>query len=126
MTRCRFAQFHLIARGERTLELFGGRCECKPNGKRDWNQSGRKSSFVRRNAQRIPDQRRTVAAFRVSSDEPLPFVDIELHQAFVPHFQEERLTSFLIHDIGAFHDLVDFEWLFAERAQDLFSIIQHG
>jgi hypothetical protein len=26
--------------------------------------------------------------FRVSSDEPLPFVDIEHHQAFVPHFQE--------------------------------------
>jgi hypothetical protein len=52
-------------------------------------------------------------------------VDIELHQAFVSHFQQEGLASFLIHDIGAFHDLVDFERLLAERAQDIFSIIQH-
>jgi hypothetical protein len=81
---------------------------------------------VRRNAQRSLISAGRSPQFRVSSDEPLPFLDIQLHQAFVPHFQEERLTSFLIHDIGAFHDLVDFEWLFAERAQDLFSIIQHG
>ena len=40
-----------------------------------------------------------------SSDEPSPFVDIELHQAFVSHFQQQGLASFLIHDIGAFHDL---------------------
>jgi hypothetical protein len=71
------------------------------------------------------DQRRTVAAICVSSDEPSPFVDIELHQAFVSHFQQEGLASFLIRDIGAFHDLVDFERLLAERAQDIFSIIQH-
>jgi hypothetical protein len=64
--------------------------------------------------------------FRESSDEPSPFVDIELHQAFVSHFQEEGLASFLIHDIGAFHDFVDFERLLAKRAQDIFSIIQHG
>jgi hypothetical protein len=63
--------------------------------------------------------------FRESSDEPSPFVDIELHQAFVSHFQQEGLASFLVHDIGAFHDLVDFERLLAERAQDIFSIIQH-
>jgi hypothetical protein len=63
--------------------------------------------------------------FRESSDEPPPFVDIELHQAFVSHFQQERLASFLIRDIGAFHDLVHFERLLAERAQDIFSIIQH-
>jgi hypothetical protein len=60
-----------------------------------------------------------------SSDEPSPFVDIELHQAFVSHFQQQGLASFLIHDIGAFHDFVDFERLLAERAQDIFSIIQH-
>jgi hypothetical protein len=71
------------------------------------------------------DQRRTVAAICVSSDEPSPFVDIELHQAFVSHFQQEGLASFLIRDIGTFHDLVDFERLLAERAQDIFSIIQH-
>jgi hypothetical protein len=52
-------------------------------------------------------------------------VDVELHQAFVSHFQKEGLASFLIHDIGAFHDFVDFERLLAERAQDIFSIIQH-
>ena len=62
---------------------------------------------------------------RASSDKPSPAVNIELHQAFVSHFQQEGLASFLIHEIGAFHDLVDFEWLFAERAQDIFSIIQH-
>jgi hypothetical protein len=52
-------------------------------------------------------------------------VDIELHQAFVSHFQQERLASFFIHDIGAFHDLVHFERLLAERSQNIFSIIQH-
>jgi hypothetical protein len=52
-------------------------------------------------------------------------VDIELHQAFVSHFQQEGLASFLIYNIGALHDLVDLEWLLAERAQDFFSIIQH-
>jgi hypothetical protein len=52
-------------------------------------------------------------------------VDIELHQTFVPHFQQEGLASFLIHDIGAFHDFVDFERFLAERAQDILSIIQH-
>jgi hypothetical protein len=60
-----------------------------------------------------------------SSDEPSPFVDIELHQAFVSHFQQEGLASFFIHNIGAFHDLVHFERLLAERVQDIFSIIQH-
>jgi hypothetical protein len=52
-------------------------------------------------------------------------VDIETDQTFVAHFQKEGLASFLIHDIGALHDLVDFERLLAERAQDFFSIIQH-
>ena len=60
-----------------------------------------------------------------SRDDPSPFVDIELHQAFRSHFQQEGLAGFLIHDIGALHDLVDFQRLLAERAQDIFSIIQH-
>jgi hypothetical protein len=63
--------------------------------------------------------------FHSSSDEPAPFVNIELHQAFVSHFQQKGLASFFIHDIGAFHDLVHFERLLAERTQDIFSIIQH-
>src|ERR1700730_8539559 len=62
---------------------------------------------------------------RGSSDEPSPFVNIEFHQAFVSHFQQQGLAGLLIHDIGPFHDLVDFERLLAERAQDIFSIIQH-
>jgi hypothetical protein len=52
-------------------------------------------------------------------------VYIELHQAFVSHFQQEGLASFFIHHIGAFHNLVHFERLFAERIQNIFSIIQH-
>jgi hypothetical protein len=52
-------------------------------------------------------------------------VNIELHQAFVSHFQQEGLASFFIHNIGAFHDLVRFERLLAKRPQDIFSISQH-
>ena len=52
-------------------------------------------------------------------------MDIELHQAFVSHFQQEGLANFFIQDIGAFHDLAHFERLLAERTQDIFSIIQH-
>src|SRR6202795_1349144 len=61
--------------------------------------------------------------FHGSCDQPSPLVNIEFHQAFVSHFQQEGLAGFLIRDIGAFHDLVDFERLLAERAQDIFSII---
>jgi len=57
------------------------------------------------------------------SYEPSPTVNIELHQAFVSRFKQEGLTSFFIHDIGAFHDLS--ERLLAERTQDIFSIIEH-
>jgi hypothetical protein len=59
------------------------------------------------------------------SDEPSSFVNIELYQTFASHFQQEGLAGFLIHDIGAFHDLIDFERLLAERAQDILSVIQH-
>ena len=52
-------------------------------------------------------------------------MDIELDQTFVAHFQKEGLASFRIRDIGALHDLVDCKRLLAERAQDIFSIIQH-
>jgi len=50
-------------------------------------------------------------------------VNIELYQTFVSHFQEEDLASFLVQDIGAFHDLIDFEWLLTQRAQDILSVI---
>jgi len=52
-------------------------------------------------------------------------MDIELDQTLVAHLQKEGLASFRIRDIGALHDLVDCERLLVERAQDIFSIIQH-
>jgi len=60
-----------------------------------------------------------------SLDKPPPAVNIEFHQAFVSHFQQERLAHFFFHDVGTFHNLIDFERLLAERPQDIFSIIQH-
>jgi hypothetical protein len=63
--------------------------------------------------------------FRGSSDEPSPIVNIEFHQTFVAHFQKEGLAGFLIHDIGALHDLVDFERLLAEDIEDILPIVQH-
>jgi hypothetical protein len=35
------------------------------------------------------------------------------------------LTSFLVGDVGSFHNLIDFEGLLAERVQNILSIIQH-
>ena len=52
-------------------------------------------------------------------------MNIEFHQTFAAHFQKEGLADFLIHDIGAFHDLVDFKRPLAERIEDILSIIQH-
>jgi hypothetical protein len=57
------------------------------------------------------------------SEEPSSFVNIELYQTFVSHFQQKGLAGFLIHDIGAFHDLIDFKRLLAERAQYILSVI---
>jgi hypothetical protein len=57
------------------------------------------------------------------SEEPSSFVNIELYQTFASHFQQKGLAGFLIHDIGAFHDLIDFERLLAERVQDILSVI---
>jgi hypothetical protein len=53
-------------------------------------------------------------------------VNIELDQTLASHLQQQGLADFLIPDIGAFHDLMDFERLFAQRAQDILSVIQHG
>ncbi len=64
----------------------------------------------------VPWRRWTARNLINHSDEPLPFVNIELHQTFVSHFQQEGLARLLIHKIGAFHDLVQFERLLAERA----------
>jgi hypothetical protein len=51
-------------------------------------------------------------------------VNIEFHQTLVTHFQEEGLAGFLIRDVGASHDLEEFERLFTKRIQDVFSVIQ--
>ena len=56
---------------------------------------------------------------------PSAAMNIEFHNALVSHFQQEGLASFLVHDIGALHDFVNFERLLAKRSQDIFSIIQH-
>jgi hypothetical protein len=63
--------------------------------------------------------------FRGSFDVPPPIVNIEFHQTFAAHFQKEGLADFFIYDIGAFHDLVDFERPLAEHIQDILPIIQH-
>jgi hypothetical protein len=47
-------------------------------------------------------------------------VNVEFHQTFAAHFQKQRLAGFLIHDIGAFHDLVDLE-RFSRSAFRIFS-----
>jgi hypothetical protein len=73
----------------------------------------------------LKERLRLLLSQRGSSDQPSPLVNIEFHQAFVAHFQQEGLAGLLIHDIGPFHDLIDFERLLAERAQDILSIIQH-
>jgi hypothetical protein len=83
------------------------------------------SVIFNRSARHLDGIARTVAAISGNNDEPSPFVDIELHQALVAHFQQEGLANFFTHDIGAFHNLVRFERLLAERTQDIFSIIQH-
>src|SRR6476620_1019944 len=62
---------------------------------------------------------------RRSSDEPLPLVDVELHSAFISHFQQQRLASFLIRDIRTLHYFEDLERLFAKRAQNFLAILQH-
>jgi hypothetical protein len=51
---------------------------------------------------------------RGSGDEPLAFVNVELHCAFIPHFQQKRLARFLIRDIRALHYLEDLLRLFAQ------------
>jgi hypothetical protein len=57
---------------------------------------------------------------------PSAAMNIEFHNALVSHFQQERLASFLVQDIGSSHDLTNLERLFVQSAQDIVSIIQHA
>jgi hypothetical protein len=50
----------------------------------------------------------------LSTDQPLPFVDVEFHGAFIPHPQQERPTRFFVRHIRASHDFVDFQRFLAE------------
>jgi hypothetical protein len=60
-----------------------------------------------------------------SADEPSALVNVKFHQPFIPHLQQQGLAGFLVPDIGALHDLVDFKRLLAEGFQDILPIIQH-
>jgi hypothetical protein len=60
-----------------------------------------------------------------SSYEPLTFVNVELHGAFIPHFQQQRLASFLTWDIRTLHYLKDLMRLFAQCTQDFIPISEH-
>jgi hypothetical protein len=58
-----------------------------------------------------------------SSKMPSAAMNIEFHNALVSHFQQERLASFFVHDIGSSHDLTNLERPFVQSAQDIVSII---
>ncbi|MCA6110459.1 hypothetical protein [Bradyrhizobium cenepequi] len=98
----------------------------KPAGRLRSPPRQRQFGNVSLSAQRIFCDQCWTGAICESSDEPAPLMDIELDQAFLSHFQQKRLASFLIHDISTFHDFVDFERLLTERVQDIFAIIQHN
>jgi hypothetical protein len=52
-------------------------------------------------------------------------VDVEFHQSFITHFQQEGLACLLIWDIGTLHNLEKLEGLLPKRIQNFLSIIQH-
>jgi hypothetical protein len=66
------------------------------------------------------------ATVSASSENPSAAVNIEFHSALVSHLQQEGLASFLVRNIGPFHDLMNLERLFAQSAQDILAIIQHA
>jgi hypothetical protein len=49
-----------------------------------------------------------------SRSEPIPFVDIELHDAVVTHLQQQRLAIVLILYVYALHDFESFQRLFTK------------
>jgi hypothetical protein len=52
-------------------------------------------------------------------------MDVEFHDAFIPHFQQQGLARFIVDDVGALFYLEGLEGLFAKCTQYMFSIIQH-
>ena len=75
---------------------------------------------------KLPRSRHWLVYDRASSEKPSAAVNIEFHSTLVSHFQQERLASFLVRNIGSSHDLMNLERLFAQSAQDIVSIIQHA
>jgi hypothetical protein len=61
-----------------------------------------------------------------SHDRPIALVNIELYQTFLAHLQQDGLASFVVDDVRAPFNLKGLERLFAQRAQNMFSIVQHG
>ena len=65
--------------------------------RQDVDVTGASASYVRFEQtgmrSECSDPRWTIAAISRSSDQPSPFVDIELHQTFVSHFQQEGLQK---------------------------------
>ena len=64
--------------------------------------------------------------FCSSSEKPSAAVNIEFYSTLISHLQQKGLASFLVRNIGASHDLMNLERLFAQSAQDFRSIIQHA
>jgi hypothetical protein len=67
--------------------------------------------------------------------QPLADTELDHLSAVLERFGDKRsmnleqldgLASFLIHDIGAPHDLTHRECLLAKRAQNILSIVQHN
>jgi hypothetical protein len=75
-----------------------------------------------------PDRRQKAffGIFCASFKKPLAAVNIEFHNTLVSHFQQEGLASFLVRNIGSFHDLIDLERLFAQSTQNFVALIEHA
>src|ERR1700742_1098163 len=85
----------------------------------------RKRRKILREAGKAAHAPGSVGALRDLRQMPTAAVNIEFHNTLVPHFQQKRLASFLVRDIGALHDLMDLERLFAQGTQDIVAVIQH-
>jgi hypothetical protein len=58
----------------------------------------------------------------LSPNEPTPTVDVEFHQSFITHFQQEGLACLLIWDIGTLHNLKKLKG-FSRSASKVFCLL---
>jgi hypothetical protein len=96
---------------------------CHPNGAGSLNYSVSTRNVL---SARSKGKKLSFGTFCASSKKPSAAVNIEFHNALVPHSQQEGLASFLVGNIGSFHDLMHLEWLFAKSTQDFVAIIEHA